>query len=177
MNMDKTPKRYLGKGLESLLGDAAKSVITPHTSGPIKTENNSFIRIDAIELNPSQPRTEFNQEALEELAQSIKTYGLIQPITVRPRNGIGIEMSMTKRTAFTGVPSRLHSPNQRGIMYPSAMACIRRLTAMNVAKSAVSCADSIVPPMIAMPAGPSAFFAAANTGMARIPSSPGNAPI
>ena len=82
--MDKSPKNHLGKGLESLLGDAAKSVITPHAAAPIKTENNSFIRIDAIELNPSQPRTEFNQEALEELAQSIKTYGLIQPITVRP---------------------------------------------------------------------------------------------
>lgn len=82
--MDKTPKRNLGKGLESLLGDAAKSVMNPHAAAPIKTDNNSYISIDAIELNPAQPRTEFNQEALEELAQSIKTYGLIQPITVRP---------------------------------------------------------------------------------------------
>lgn len=82
--MDRTPKNKLGKGLGSLLGDGAKSVISTTNSLTIKTENNSFIRIDSIELNPDQPRTFFKEEALEELAQSIKTYGLIQPITVRP---------------------------------------------------------------------------------------------
>lgn len=82
--MDRTPKNKLGKGLGSLLGDGAKAVISPVNTVSVKTENNSFIRIDSIDLNPAQPRTEFKQEALEELAQSIKTYGLIQPITVRP---------------------------------------------------------------------------------------------
>jgi len=45
---------------------------------------NANIHIDSIEANPYQPRTKFDEEALSELAQSIKTYGLIQPVTVRP---------------------------------------------------------------------------------------------
>jgi ParB family chromosome partitioning protein len=40
--------------------------------------------VDSIEANPYQPRTKFDEESLNELAQSIKTYGLIQPVTVRP---------------------------------------------------------------------------------------------
>ncbi|MBQ4434373.1 MAG: ParB/RepB/Spo0J family partition protein, partial [Bacteroidales bacterium] len=43
-----------------------------------------MIRVDSIEVNPGQPRVDFDETALNELAQSIKTYGLIQPITVRP---------------------------------------------------------------------------------------------
>lgn len=45
---------------------------------------NTNIHIESIEANPYQPRTKFDEEALQELAQSIKTYGLIQPVTVRP---------------------------------------------------------------------------------------------
>lgn len=57
---------------------------------PVKKENsqvvsgNTDIHISSIEANPYQPRTKFDEEALNELAQSIKTYGLIQPVTVRP---------------------------------------------------------------------------------------------
>ena len=45
---------------------------------------NANIHISSIEANPYQPRTKFDEESLQELAQSIKTYGLIQPVTVRP---------------------------------------------------------------------------------------------
>ena len=45
---------------------------------------NTNIPVASIEANPYQPRTKFDEEALQELAQSIKTYGLIQPVTVRP---------------------------------------------------------------------------------------------
>ena len=57
---------------------------------PVKKENtqvvsgNTNIHISSIEANPYQPRTKFDEDALNELAQSIKTYGLIQPVTVRP---------------------------------------------------------------------------------------------
>lgn len=57
---------------------------------PVKKENaqvvsgNTNIHVNSIEANPYQPRTQFDEEALNELAQSIKTYGLIQPVTVRP---------------------------------------------------------------------------------------------
>ena len=71
----------LGRGLGALLGgaDIPKGSSNPHVSG-----SNSFIRLDSIEANPYQPRTKFDEAELEELAASIKTYGLIQPVTVRP---------------------------------------------------------------------------------------------
>ncbi len=71
----------LGRGLGALLGGAEipKGSSSQHVSG-----SNSFIRIDSIEANPYQPRTKFDETELAELAASIKTYGLIQPVTVRP---------------------------------------------------------------------------------------------
>lgn len=74
----------LGKGLGALLGDGQYSVISQNSSVRVKSEANSLIRIDSIDPNPGQPRTIFDDSALLELAQSIKAYGLIQPITVRP---------------------------------------------------------------------------------------------
>jgi len=46
-----------------------------------------FLPVDAISPNPDQPRTRFDQGDLEELAQSIQTMGLLQPLTVRRRGG------------------------------------------------------------------------------------------
>ena len=77
----------LGRGLGALISDvnsiqqaAAKKPVEP--ARPLVST--SEIEISRIEPNPYQPRTEFNQEALEELAASIKLLGLIQPITLRP---------------------------------------------------------------------------------------------
>ncbi|MEM6522974.1 MAG: ParB/RepB/Spo0J family partition protein [Bacteroidota bacterium] len=83
--MGKTPKRRnaLGRGLGALLDD------TPATSeadlGSTSKVINSMdeIPIPSIEVNPYQPRTHFDQEALKELADSIEVQGIIQPITVR----------------------------------------------------------------------------------------------
>ncbi|HOF45982.1 MAG TPA: ParB/RepB/Spo0J family partition protein [Bacteroidales bacterium] len=77
-------KSTLGKGLGALLGDAEYTVISPHSAARVKSDVSGYIRIDLIEVNPFQPRSDFDQETLEELAQSIKSYGLIQPVTVRP---------------------------------------------------------------------------------------------
>lgn len=74
----------LGKGLGALLGDNEYSVLAANSAARVKSESNTKIHIDAIEVNPGQPRVDFDEEALNELAQSIRTYGLIQPITVRP---------------------------------------------------------------------------------------------
>ena len=77
----------LGRGLGALISDvnsiqqaAAKKPAEP--ARPLVST--SEIEISKIEPNPYQPRTEFNQEALEELASSIKLLGLIQPVTLRP---------------------------------------------------------------------------------------------
>lgn len=82
--MDKKSNFGLGKGLGALLKDGENSVLAANSSVRVKTDANSYIKIDSIEANPGQPRTDFDDDALEELAQSIKAYGLIQPITVRP---------------------------------------------------------------------------------------------
>jgi len=89
------PQRGLGKGLGALLGGSSdlsnirkpvgyvnKEVVS--TDMP-KQSSADILRIpvDLIEPNPYQPRMNFDQEALDELADSIRTLGLIQPITVR----------------------------------------------------------------------------------------------
>jgi ParB-like partition proteins len=79
---DKDAKK-LGKGLGALLG-GGDLPIAPNSVARIKQDSVGTIRIESIEVNPNQPRTKFDEEALKELAESIKTYGLIQPITVRP---------------------------------------------------------------------------------------------
>lgn len=86
-------KKGLGRGLNALLSDSASSddrlevdipISTPSTSAtPPPTNGLIEISVDEIEVNPFQPRTHFDQEALKELAESIKVHGIIQPITVR----------------------------------------------------------------------------------------------
>lgn len=80
------PKRNaLGKGLGALLTSPDTDITTKAKSGNESglAESISRIPVSAIEANPFQPRTYFEQEALQELAESIKALGLIQPVTVR----------------------------------------------------------------------------------------------
>jgi ParB family transcriptional regulator, chromosome partitioning protein len=83
---DINPKRKnaLGRGLGALLEDAPVT----HVGKGFQTSNNpvnsiSDIDLLDIEINPFQPRTQFDEEALAELAESIRVQGIIQPITVR----------------------------------------------------------------------------------------------
>ena len=78
--MNKLKKPALGKGLSALLKDAATDITS---SGVFPVGSVSQIPIEAVEANPFQPRTEFNEVALQELCDSIKVHGVIQPITVR----------------------------------------------------------------------------------------------
>ncbi|MDR1725706.1 MAG: ParB/RepB/Spo0J family partition protein [Bacteroidales bacterium] len=73
-------KEALGRGLGALLQNMEGQELTNNTKS-IAAEI-ATIPIEVIEPNPNQPRTEFDQEALEELAQSIKQYGIIVPVTV-----------------------------------------------------------------------------------------------
>lgn len=75
-------KGGLGRGLGSLLEG---NKYTGKTESSTTNEVNTIadIAIDQIQTNPYQPRTHFDQAALEELAESIKVQGIIQPITVR----------------------------------------------------------------------------------------------
>lgn len=74
-------KNALGRGLGALISDASedkKEVLVE-----AKGANINEIALDDIEVNPFQPRTQFNQDALDELAASISQIGIVQPITVR----------------------------------------------------------------------------------------------
>ena len=75
-------KSVLGRGLESILRNPDTDITTKSEENNI-VGNISNIKISEISTNPFQPRTEFDQEKLEELAYSIETLGIIQPITVR----------------------------------------------------------------------------------------------
>ena len=92
-------KRGLGKGLEALLGSGAsqlkEDIVPPNKAGDTEQQatelasNNEYQRIavDVIHRGRYQPRTTFNQDALQELADSIKAQGVVQPIVVRPLTG------------------------------------------------------------------------------------------
>ena len=92
----------LGKGLDALFGPAPEEE-------QIK-ENDSLknLKITEVEPNRDQPRKRFDQEALEELASSIKEYGLIQPIVVTKKDGYYSIIEEGK----TGFIVEKHSPQQ-----------------------------------------------------------------
>ena len=85
-------KTGLGRGLGALLNDSAdipernSEVETSRVESATKSKesgNISTVNVDTIEMNPFQPRTDFDPQALQELSESILLQGLIQPITVR----------------------------------------------------------------------------------------------
>jgi ParB family transcriptional regulator, chromosome partitioning protein len=81
-------KKALGRGLNALLGDSDADEGRLEMDIPLHKASESVaaipeIRIGQIEANPFQPRSHFDKEALQELAESIRIHGIIQPITVR----------------------------------------------------------------------------------------------
>jgi ParB family chromosome partitioning protein len=73
-------KKVLGKGLSALLEDSENIKKNNATLGNV---NLNELSLNVIEVNPFQPRADFDNEKLEELATSIKIHGVIQPITVK----------------------------------------------------------------------------------------------
>jgi len=79
-----TKKQALGRGLSALLKDPSNDITSAKDKNADKVIGNIVeLEINSIEVNPFQPRTNFNEESLRELASSIKELGVIQPITVR----------------------------------------------------------------------------------------------
>ena len=80
----KNKKQALGRGLSALLDDPEREISSASDVNADQVVGNVIdLEIDKIEINPYQPRTHFNEEAIEELAESIKALGIIQPVTVR----------------------------------------------------------------------------------------------
>ena len=80
-----TKKRVLGKGLSALLKNPNTDITSSNSNFESiqVVDSVSEISIDQIEVNPFQPRKEFDLDSLQELAISIKELGIIQPLTVR----------------------------------------------------------------------------------------------
>jgi ParB family chromosome partitioning protein len=72
----------LGKGLSALLENSETDITTKSDNAGV-VNSVSMLTIDSIEANPFNPRTTFEQDALEQLSQSIAIHGIIQPLTVR----------------------------------------------------------------------------------------------
>ncbi|MFT3974849.1 MAG: ParB/RepB/Spo0J family partition protein [Amaricoccus sp.] len=75
------PRKGLGRGLSALLADVASA---PTEEAPRRVVPDSSIPIDRIRPNPGQPRRDFDERELEELAASIREKGVIQPLILRP---------------------------------------------------------------------------------------------
>ena len=73
----------MGRGLDAILGSPETDITSKDISGNYVVGAVAEIDINLIETNPFQPRTEFDETALNELAASIKEQGVIQPVTVR----------------------------------------------------------------------------------------------
>ncbi len=112
----KNSKSVLGRGLEALLNDKNKS-----SKSDLNLKNNELIneiKINQIEINPNQPRKNFNTKKIEELSISIKNLGLIQPITVRKINDDKFQLisgerrlRASKLIGLQNIPSYIRSVN------------------------------------------------------------------
>ncbi len=83
MTNSKHKKKALGRGLDAILSSPETDITSTDISGGFVAGAIAEIAISKIEVNPFQPRTDFDQMELRELADSIKVQGVIQPVTVR----------------------------------------------------------------------------------------------
>jgi ParB family chromosome partitioning protein len=99
--LKKPAKMGLGRGLSALVSTATPVSVTQQTTPAVRTEPSNtndvlqsgssaavkFVALSQLQANPSQPRTDFSEQEIAELAESIKTLGLLQPILVRSHAG------------------------------------------------------------------------------------------
>lgn len=135
----------MGKGIRALLTNLDERGAEP-TGQELREISRATIEIpiDAIEVNPYQPRTDFDAEALEELAQSIRTHGIIQPLTLRRLNEDSYQLIAGERrlraakiAGLKVVPAFIRVANDQGMLEMAIVENIQRedLNAMEMAFS------------------------------------------
>ncbi|WP_339044145.1 ParB/RepB/Spo0J family partition protein [Cardinium endosymbiont of Tipula unca] len=133
-------KSVLGRGLSALLQDSRTPISTNAATGDFF----EIISIKAIEVNPFQPRQDFCEEALNELSESIKIHGIIQPLTVRKLDdGIYQLVAGERRlraatlAGLVEVPAYIRATNDRHMLEVALIENIQResLNAIEIALS------------------------------------------
>jgi ParB family chromosome partitioning protein len=129
-------KKELGLGIRALLSNLDESSETPEQQKEVVRELShtvAMIPVSQIEVNPYQPRKDFDEEALEELAQSLKTHGLIQPITVRRLSGKEYQLISGERrlrasriAGLTEVPAYVRIANDQEMLEMALVENIQR---------------------------------------------------
>ena len=110
MESDLNPKnRGLGRGLNALFEDDEGVYPQIDPDGPIQGRKRDMVGIDELEPGVGQPRTQFDDSALEELASSIKQHGVLQPLLVRElESGKGYEIIAGERRWRAAQKAQLH---------------------------------------------------------------------
>lgn len=91
-------KKELGRGIKALLSNIeTNNTELKKSIQDSKAGSTSLVKISNIEANPDQPRTEFDKTELQELADSIKMHGIIQPLTVRKLGGNTLQIISGER--------------------------------------------------------------------------------
>jgi ParB family chromosome partitioning protein len=140
-----TKRNALGKGLSALLENANTDITTTKLEGEGKVVGSvANIEISTIETNPFQPRTQFDEDALNELAGSIREHGIIQPITVRKLGYDKYQLISGERrfrasqiAGLTSVPAYIRIANDQAMLEMALVENIQRenLDAIEVAIS------------------------------------------
>lgn len=136
--MDMTKKNALGRGLGALIDGVEKEILER------KVEANQDISIDSIDGNPFQPRTSFDEQAMEELAASIRKLGIVQPLTVRETGGGRYQLIAGERrlraarlAGLTHVPAYIRTADDQAMLELALVENIQRedLDAVEIAIS------------------------------------------
>ena len=129
-----TKKQVLGRGLSALLSDTKEDIVSIQDKNAEKLVGTIVeIELDAIAVNPFQPRTNFNEEALKELAGSIRELGVIQPITVRKLEGNKFQLVSGERRyrasrliGATSIPAYVRIANDQEMLEMALVENIQR---------------------------------------------------
>jgi ParB family chromosome partitioning protein len=137
-------KAELGKGLGALLSGIKTEISTSENevqvedtiiAGESTAATVAMIAIDSVEVNPWQPRTEFEKETLDQLTESIKIHGLIQPITVRRLEKAAVPFQLisgerrlraSKLAGLTEVPAYVRTANDQEMLEMALVENIQR---------------------------------------------------
>lgn len=105
----KIDRKGLGRGLSALMADVNLGRTSDTASGPEGSLGGTLLPIESIRPNPDQPRRDFDENSLEELSESIRSKGIIQPLVVRKiGDGATYEIVAGERRWRAAQKARLH---------------------------------------------------------------------